>query len=534
MRKPSLTILILTALFLAPRLLSADAVEAKPSQPLLPDRSGTISSLWDRPAGTKSADDPDGDGLLTENELTVYSTDPKVYDSDEDGLCDGEEVLGYRQKKGVKGHYTAPLYWDTDGDGLGDGEDADPNVPFMRGSFEAWSEWWEKKAELLGIPWIGLDMKKKDYDADSVTNFDEFKNGTCPFMKPGKKLAFFAPGSLTLSKDHATTTTVSAVFFADHSVTGMLCLSVLNLPGAKVFTKRRQGCEMCDGLFMPFDMRGSVFLSRYAVPMDLVVILPKATEKMPSVDYLRIRDNEGYWKDRLEIKNPLAKCAPPVPELVMPLEDEEIMETGKIKLLWQSGSKKCTFHLRIFIKSGDSLSPVEGKKLDRNWDNFEPFEPNFPGIYVWQVACENEAGLVACSESRAMKYLPPIGMFDTDGDGVTDNEEVLGASDPDDPNSTPLTIRTPEKLPDAFVKEHYYFNIMASGGVPPYEVLMLTPGNPPGFLLKGEGLLLGLPEREGTYRFTIGVRDQKKITRKKVFTLTVKPQPKSEPTANPK
>jgi hypothetical protein len=63
---------------------------------------------------------------------------------------------------------------------------------------------------------------------------------------------------------------------------------------------------------------------------------------------------------------------------------------------------------------------------------------------------------------------------------------------------------------------------------------MLTPGNPPGFLLKGEGLLLGLPEREGVYRFTIGVRDQKKITRKKVFTLTVKPQPKSEPTANPK
>ena len=394
MRKLSLTILVLISL----QHLLANAGEIQLPQQFSSDKKGTISSLWDHRAGTKSADDPDGDGLLTENELTAYSTDPNVYDSDGDGLCDGEEVLGYRLQKGVKGYYTAPLYWDTDGDGLCDGEDPDPTSPFMRASFEAWSEWWEKKAELLGIPWIGLDIKKKDYDADGVTNFDEFKRGTCPFMKPGKKLAFFAPGTITLSKDQATTTTVSAVFFADHSVTGMLCLSVLNLPGAKAFTKRRQGCEMCDGLFMPFDMRGSVFLSRYAVPMDFVIILPKATEKTPAVDYLRVRDNEGYWKDRLEIRNPLPKCAPPVFELVMPPENEEIIETGKIKLLWQSGDKKCTYHLRTFMKSGDRLTPAEDKKLDKNWCNFEP---DFPGIYVWQVACEDENGLVSCAEPHS-------------------------------------------------------------------------------------------------------------------------------------
>ena len=531
MLKPNMTIVALLAFLLTPQLLFSEGSDAKLPRQIPVNRKDAVSSLWDRRAGAKAVDDPDGDGLLTENEITAYSTDPKLYDSDGDGLCDGEEVLGYRLQKGAKGYYTAPLYWDSDGDGLCDGEDPDPTSPSMRASFEAWSEWWEKKAELLGIPWIGLDMKKKDYDADGVTNFDEFKNGTCPFMKPGKKLAFFAPGTITLSKDSATTTSVSAVFFADYSVTGMLCASALNLPGAQIRVKRRQGCEMSDGLFMPFDMRGCVFLSRYAVPMDFEVILPKATEKTPALDYLRVRDNEGYWKDKLEIRNPIGKCAPAAPELAMPLEGEEIIEAGKIKLLWQSGGKKYTYHLRIFMKSGDRLTPAEDKKLDQNW---YAFEPDFPGIYVWQVACEDESGLVSCAESRSLKYLPPDGMFDTDGDGVTDNDEVLGDSDPDNPNSTPLTIRTPEKLPDAFVKEYYYFNIMASGGAPPYEVLMLTPGNPPGFLLKGDGLILGLPEREGTFRFTIGVRDQNKITRKKVFTLTVKPQLKSGPDANPK
>ena len=82
------------------------------------------------------------------------------------------------------------------------------------------------------------------------------------------------------------------------------------------------------------------------------------------------------------------------------------------------------------------------------------------------------------------------------------------------------------------IKEQYYFNFKASGGAPPYETMMLTPGNPPGFLLKEDGLLLGLPEREGTYKFTIGMRDQNKTTRKKVFILKVLPA--LEETPNPK
>lgn len=60
------------------------------------------------------ADDPDGDGLTTEEEAAL-GTNPDLADSDGDGLDDGDEVaLG-----------TDPLDPDTDGDGFTDGDEYD-------------------------------------------------------------------------------------------------------------------------------------------------------------------------------------------------------------------------------------------------------------------------------------------------------------------------------------------------------------------------------------------------------------------------
>lgn len=68
-------------------------------------------------------DDPDGDGLSTADEKAL-GTNPRMVDTDGDGLLDGEEVRVYR---------TNPLHKDTDDDGLTDGEEAlihhtDPRV----------------------------------------------------------------------------------------------------------------------------------------------------------------------------------------------------------------------------------------------------------------------------------------------------------------------------------------------------------------------------------------------------------------------
>ncbi|MEM7248278.1 MAG: FG-GAP-like repeat-containing protein [Acidobacteriota bacterium] len=64
---------------------------------------------------TVCSPDSDGDGLRDDEELAL-GTDPAVADTDDDGLGDGEEVVA-----GLDGHVTDPLDRDTDDDGLGDG-----------------------------------------------------------------------------------------------------------------------------------------------------------------------------------------------------------------------------------------------------------------------------------------------------------------------------------------------------------------------------------------------------------------------------
>ena len=63
-----------------------------------------------------SADDPDGDGISTWDEVFIYHTDPENADTDGDGLSDAVEIAS---GTGING--TNPLNPDTDGDGVPDG-----------------------------------------------------------------------------------------------------------------------------------------------------------------------------------------------------------------------------------------------------------------------------------------------------------------------------------------------------------------------------------------------------------------------------
>ena len=86
-----------------------------------PVRAADLNAILDAQLGTR---DSDGDGLTDEEETTL-GTDPLDPDTDGDGLNDGDEV---------NTHSTDPLDPDSDGDGLTDGAEVqthltDPNDP---------------------------------------------------------------------------------------------------------------------------------------------------------------------------------------------------------------------------------------------------------------------------------------------------------------------------------------------------------------------------------------------------------------------
>jgi hypothetical protein len=89
--------------------------------------------------------DTDGDGILDDDEINIYGTDPDNVDTDGDGILDDDEISIYG---------TDPDKVDTDGDGINDGEE-----------LVLWGDNWD--ADFDGDGLINLLDEDSDNDGDS-------------------------------------------------------------------------------------------------------------------------------------------------------------------------------------------------------------------------------------------------------------------------------------------------------------------------------------------------------------------------------
>lgn len=88
------------------------------------DYSNEVSAYMD--------DDTDGDGIMDQEELNVYGTNPNQADTDGDGMNDGDELAFWQHQwnQDDDGDGLINLLdQDADGDGVADGSDADPRDP---------------------------------------------------------------------------------------------------------------------------------------------------------------------------------------------------------------------------------------------------------------------------------------------------------------------------------------------------------------------------------------------------------------------
>jgi hypothetical protein len=121
------------------------------------DRDGDgLDVMQETAAGTDEGDwDTDDDGVSDGDEVNVHHTDPQVTDSDGDGVSDGVEINIY---------HTLPNAWDSDGDRLPDGFEVD-NLTNSLGELD---------------PMYAADGEM-DFDGDLNTNAHEYWNGSDPW-----------------------------------------------------------------------------------------------------------------------------------------------------------------------------------------------------------------------------------------------------------------------------------------------------------------------------------------------------------------
>ena len=407
--------------------------------------------------------DGDEDGLPDVNEYEKYSAWPGLYDTDRDGLSDGEEVaLGL-----------LPNIPDSDGDGITDSLDPHPLTPEYELSYSSWQTYWSAVCSRFQVA------------NDRLTKAN-FNNKLNPFFDYQGVAVKFSPESITLENGVSETNVFEVSFLSSGTVTGLL------------YTAEYFGLDYEHFQFLPDDKSlsapegtvGLPFLARCGEILRFSLISDGENQENGQIT---VKTADGILQTVLPInyRNAFASRL----ELTAPENRAEY--SSPFAFSWTSADSTITNYVLTIIGPAYYEYPLSNTSLT--------FIPEEKGRYVWQVTAQGAHGQIS-SERRSFFILESDSAKDSDGDGFSDNEELKEGFNPFDGSDIPMRFM-PDFLPVGEKDLFYFKQLNVSGGARPL-FWKLKENSARGLSVNESGMLMGIPLQTGSFSLSFEVKDQ--------------------------
>ena len=407
--------------------------------------------------------DGDEDGLPDAYEYEMYGAWPGLYDTDKDGLSDGEEVaLGL-----------FPYIADSDGDGIIDSLDPHPLVPEYELSYSAWLAYWNGVVSKFQVP--GNRLTKAN-----------FNNKINPFFDYQGITAKFSPESITLENDASETNVFEVSFLSSGTVTGLL------------YTAECFGLDYEHFQFLP-DIKflsspegtvGLPFIARCGEVLRFSLTSDKENQENGQV---RVVTADGVLQTVLPINYRHALDSRL--ELTAPENGAEF--SSPFAFSWASADNTVTNYVLTIIGPAFYEYSLSNTSLN--------FIPEEKGQYFWQVTAHG-AQSQFYSNTRSFFILDDDYAKDSDGDGFSDNDELKEGFDPFDSSDMPMRLSS-DFLPVGEKGLFYFKQLNVSGGARPL-FWKIKENSARGLSVNESGMILGIPLQTGSFSLSFEIKDQ--------------------------
>ncbi|MBO4553258.1 hypothetical protein J5754_02485 [bacterium] len=407
--------------------------------------------------------DGDEDGLPDKDEYEKYLAWPGLYDTDKDGLSDGEEVsLGL-----------LPNIPDSDGDGIIDSLDPHPIIPEYELSYSAWQTYWSAVTSRFQV-------------ANSRLTKANFNNKINPFFDYQGITAKFSPESITLENDASETNVFEVSFLSSGTVTGLL------------YTAECFGLDYEHFQFLP-DIKslsspegtvGLPFIARCGEVLRFSLTSDKENQENGQV---RVVTADGALQTVLPINYRHALDSRL--ELTAPENGAEF--SSPFAFSWASADNTVTNYVLTIIGPAFYEYSLSNTSLN--------FVPEEKGQYFWQVTAHG-AQSQFYSNTRSFFILDDDYAKDSDGDGFSDNDELKEGFDPFDSSDMPMRLSS-DFLPVGEKGLFYFKQLNVSGGARPL-FWKIKENSARGLSVNESGMILGIPLQTGSFSLSFEIKDQ--------------------------